>query len=564
MKKFYVALFMLPVFTHAVAQDSRVWGTYYGGTGNENAIAIASDAFGNVFFAGVTNSNGMAYNGHQMAFGGGNIDAYLVKFNANGQRVWATYYGGSGDEMPFFGGKLGIATDASGNVFLAGLTNSTNAIASGGFQNTIGGGYDAFLVKFDSAGIRQWGTYYGGSGVDYGYNCATDASGNVYLCGNATSSGLATGSAYQTTISGSGDAFLAKFDQTGTRLWATYFGGSGTEDGMAVATDPVTNAVVLGGTTNSTNGIANQAAQGVYGGGSTDAFVAAFTSSGNALWATYFGGNGDESVLFNSDIDLAFDSTHDVCITGLTTSTSGIATINAMQSNFGGGSYDGFVSMYNQFGALIFGSYIGGSGDDRIYGAVCDSLNNMYVCGRTTSAVGIASNGFQNTYGTNEDGFIIRLEIGISPAFECGTYYGGNDLDWCDGVALGPGGSLYGVGSTASLTGISQSGFQNTFGGGQSDAYLVRMTRCSELLSTNEPNELDVIAVYPNPAGRDLTIHAPLVDATLEFTDASGRVVYSCAFSQHAVVNVSGFAEGIYFVRVYDDRNYYTRIITVQ
>ena len=97
------------------------------------------------------------------------------------------------------------ATDASGNVYLAGYTDSTTGIATtGAHQTTYGGGvYDAFLVKFNSSGVRQWGTYYGGTGYDDGYSCATDASGNVYLAGSTNSTtGIATTGAHQTTSGG--------------------------------------------------------------------------------------------------------------------------------------------------------------------------------------------------------------------------------------------------------------------------------------------------------------------------------------------------------------------------
>ena len=101
---------------------------------------------------------------------------------------WATYYGGGGAELAY-----SCAVDASGNIYLAGYTSSTSAIASGGHQNTYGGGnYDAFLVKFDGNGTRLWSTYYGGSGEDVGRSCTVDAAGNVYLTGYTSStSGIA-------------------------------------------------------------------------------------------------------------------------------------------------------------------------------------------------------------------------------------------------------------------------------------------------------------------------------------------------------------------------------------
>jgi len=138
------------------------------------------------------------------------VDAFLVKFNSSGVRQWGTYYGGTVNDE-----ESSCATDASGNVYLAGRTKSTTAIATtGAHQTTYGGGYyDAFLVKFNSSGVRQWGTYYGGTGTDEGRSCATDTSGNVYLAGYTQSTtGIATTGAHQTTYGGSSDAFLVKFD----------------------------------------------------------------------------------------------------------------------------------------------------------------------------------------------------------------------------------------------------------------------------------------------------------------------------------------------------------------
>ena len=144
-------------------------------------------------------------------------------------RMWGTYYGGGGfDQMN------DCATDASGNVFAAGRTESTWSIGSGGHDNSYGGGSsDAFLVKFNSAGVRQWGTYYGGTLSDFAYGCATDPSGNVYICGPTYStSGIASGG-YDNTHAGNNDAFLVKFNSGGVRQWATYHGGSSFDNGDA-------------------------------------------------------------------------------------------------------------------------------------------------------------------------------------------------------------------------------------------------------------------------------------------------------------------------------------------
>ena len=189
----------------------RQWGTYYGGTAAEGAYHCATDASGNVYLAGdASSTTGIATTGaHQTTYGGGTDDAFLVKFNSSGVRQWGTYYG----ELTF-DNDVSCATDASGNIYLSGTTSSTTGIATtGAHQTTFGGNYDAYLVKFNSSGVRQWGTYYGGSVGDHGYSCATDASGNIFLAGYTQSnSGIATTGAHQTTYGGGTDAFLVKFN----------------------------------------------------------------------------------------------------------------------------------------------------------------------------------------------------------------------------------------------------------------------------------------------------------------------------------------------------------------
>jgi hypothetical protein len=152
---------------------------------------------------------------HQSTFGGGDYDAFLVKFNSSGVRQWSTYYGGSGEDDSY-----SCATDASGNVYMTGETSSSvSAIATvGSHQSSYGGGSkDAFLVKFNSIGVRQWGTYYGSIGYDIGLSCATDATGNVYMLGGTSSTltAISTISSHQSTFGGGGyDAFLVKFNES--------------------------------------------------------------------------------------------------------------------------------------------------------------------------------------------------------------------------------------------------------------------------------------------------------------------------------------------------------------
>lgn len=540
MKKLYTLSITAFLVCCLSAQDLRTWSTYYGGTGNEGSFSTVIDPWGNVYIAGITMSNGMAFNGHQMTFGGGNVDAFLVKFNAAGARVWATYYGGTGDEQTFFPGRMGLCTDAMGNVYLAGLTNSTNAIASGGFQNMIGGGVDAYLVKFDSAGVRQWGTYYGGSQMDNGYDCAADANGNIYLCGRTGSTGLASGG-FQNTLAGQTDAFLVKFDAAGNRLWATYYGGTAIEEGFTVACDDSLN-VIIGGCTGSTASIASGGFQNTYGGGASDAFIAKFDAGGSRIWATYYGGTAGEWYMQTSDMEMVCGANGEVYVSGYTESSNGIAFMGA-QNTFGGGTNDAFLLKMDGAGNRVWSTYYGGSGDEIGHGVALDSAGNVFLSGKTTSAAGISLGGFQVSYGGSTDGFLVKFnEQGTRL---CATYFGGNDFDSLEECAVGEDGTIYCSGNTATQTGITFNGFQNTFGGGSSDAYLVKFTPCNDLLSI-DPAPAQNVALYPNPTAGVLICETSTENSLIEIRNAVGQAVLQATFDFRFESDLSEFSSGMY------------------
>jgi hypothetical protein len=320
---------------------NRLWATYYGGSGFDAAQSIAIDnASGNIYIGGITQSStNFANGGFQNTLGATNsIDAFLVKFNGSGSRLWATYYGGSGDDYGY-----GVATDASGNVYLGGYSKSSTGIASGGFQTTyIGGNQDAFLVKFNGSGSRLWATYYGGSGDDYGYGVATDASGNVYLGGTTSSTYNISASGFQSIYSDSIDAFLVKFNSTGSRLWGTYYGGTSWETGRDVTTD-VNGNVYLTGYTSSTVIMSTFGYQTIYGGGSRDAFLVKFNNNGSRLWDTYYGGSRiDEGSAVTTDANGnvyligTTESTNNIASSGFQNTNGGLEDAYLAKFNSGG------------------------------------------------------------------------------------------------------------------------------------------------------------------------------------------------------------------------------------
>ena len=457
----------------------RLWGTYYGGTGDEYGESCATDMSGNVYLSGQTGStSGIATTGAHQTTYGGSYEAFLVKFNSSGVRLWGTYYGGTGADI-----GASCATDMSGNVYLAGYTQSTTGIATtGAHQTTSGGYYDAFLVKFNSSGVRQWGTYYGGTAFDEGISCATDASGNVYLAGlTLSSAGITTTGAHQTTFGGgSSDAFLVKFNSSGVRQWGTYYGGTGYDEGASCATDTSGN-VYLAGYTSSTAGIATTGAHQNTIAWSDDAFLVKFNSSGVRQWGTYYGGTGRAD-----GVSCATDASGNVYLAGRTDSETGIATTGAHQTTYGGGYYDAFLVKFNSSGVRQWGTYYGGTGRDEGASCATDASGNVYLAGRTKSTTAIATTGaHQTTYGGGSyDAFLVKFNS--SGVRQWGTYYGGTGYDREASCATHTSGNVYlaGLAGWASTNGIATTGaHQTTYGGGSYDAFLVKFDACPAVYS---------------------------------------------------------------------------------
>ncbi len=457
-----------------VIDPSLLWATYYGGITDDFGEGVAEDGTGNVYMIGLTNSSSsIATSGaYQTAIGGGGYDVFLVKFNSLGLRQWATYYGGGGQDIPY-----GIATDVAGDIYITGRTFSTSGISTPGAYHTAhGGGKDAFLAKFSNSGGILWATYFGSSNDDDAFGVATDVSGNVYISGDTRStSAISTSSSYQTTYGGGGkDGYLAKFNSSGAIQWATYYGGSNDDGIIGVATDGTGN-VYISGYTISTSAIASSGAfQSTYGGGQ-DAFLVKFNSSGARQWATYYGGAG-----YDEGNGVVTDGAGNVYITGFTQSSSAIATSGAYQTTFGGGN-DAFLAKLNSSGVMQWATYYGGTGSDGGTVLATDLAGNIYMSGFTNSTTAIATSGaYQTAYGGGADDAYL-VQFNTTGSVQWATYFGGSNSDVPRGVATDGFGNVYMTGGTTSTSAIATSGaYQTTFaGGGFGDAFLAKFNFCT-------------------------------------------------------------------------------------
>jgi hypothetical protein len=387
-----------------------------------------------------------------------NVGSYTGNLIIDPTIEWSTYLGGT-----LYDAINGITTNKDGYVYAVGATSSTASIATvGSYQVSFGGGAnavgaDAMLLKFDADGNCIWTTYYGGTGVDIGRSIAVDTLGNIYIAGQTNSqTGMGTAATHRPAPFSplqNSDAFLAKFDTSGQRIWGTYFGGDGNDGDIATALACSRDGgIYLGSRTESETGISTPGAfQAVKSSGlsAIDGFLARFNTSGNLDWATYYGGTLDESIY-----SISIDSLANLYLSGSTNSDAGIATPGVYQSSYGGGDVDGFVAKFDAAGQRLWGTYFGGDLYDIITGAYISLDSHLYLVGNTTSSSGIASAlSHQQNFGGNQDAFLAKFSLDGQRLWS--TYYGGAGADAGSGIAEGIDGAIMLMGITTSPTQIA-------------------------------------------------------------------------------------------------------------
>jgi len=373
---------------------------------------------------------------------------------------YSTFLGGS--DMDY---ANGVAVDALGNAYITGYTASVDFPVVSAAQSSPGGGscledgvatpcFDVFVSKLNPSGTALvYSTYLGGSDEDYGAGIAVDSSGDAYVAGYTYSTNFPVQNALQPDNAGGVDAFVTELSSDGASLiYSTYWGGSLDDVGTGIAVDSRGNAYLSGYTESTNFPVTSGAFQTTYGNGAHNGFVVKFNSGGAQVgYSTYLGGSGDDYAYA-----AAVDSAGDAFVTGATNSTN-FPTLNAFQPNYAGGQcavapntfpcYDAFAAKLNPAGsALLFSTYLGGTGSDYGYALALDSSANVYVTGYTTSVNFPTTPGaFQRAFGGAYDVFVTKLNnSGSTLAYS--TYLGGSGTEVAYGIAVDSNGSAYTTG----------------------------------------------------------------------------------------------------------------------
>ncbi|MGQ0761524.1 MAG: thrombospondin type 3 repeat-containing protein [Acidobacteriota bacterium] len=499
------------------------YSTYLGGTAEYYGPAIAVDGAGNAYVTGSTRSTNFPVTaGAFQSTNHAPYNAFVSKLDPTGSTLlYSTYLGGSGGGF-YNDMGLAIRVDPAGNAYVSGVTNSTNfPVTPGAYQTTFGGGGftgccfpgDAFITKLNPSGSSLvYSTYLGRSGWEVGRGIAIDASGNAYVAGTTHSTNFpVTPGAFQPTFRGTSgcggntnSAFITKLNPSGTGLvYSTYLGGSGFDGASSIAVDTAGSAYVTGHAYSpnfpTTAGAFQASPPGPTCPG--PAFVSKLNASGTGLaYSTYLSGTNG----YAEGNSIAVNAAGNAYVTGYTNSTTFPTTAGAVQTTYGGGGRDAFITKLNTTGSgLVYSSYLGGNGFDHGIGVSIDSSGNAYVTG------GADSPNFPTTGGSlssvnagSQDVFVSQVDAG-GTSLLYSTYIGGSGDDYGTGIGLDLVGNVYVSGVTGSVNfPVTVGAFQTTKGTGN-DALVLKLTLASPPLDGDADGVPDTTDNCPNAANAD-------------------------------------------------------------
>ena len=545
----------VPLTSPSGIQANLDYSTYYGGNAVDAFTDIKVASNGDRAVVGYSaGSNFPTIAGLGTSFILGNVyDAVLLKYTADDTLRYATYYGGNG-----FDQANSVAFNSAGDIFIGGHTQSTNLItasnsgetgqtANGYYLNTaLGFKSDGFLTKIYSAGNAVlFGRYMGGSKSEYINGIHIDASDNVYVCGTTSSADFPVVNASKSSIGTSPNAdqfdnIVGKFNASQTAQWLTYFGGSYNSDATTTTTEYASDIVTdnagnvfIGGVSDELNfPVQNPTPLNLntfydnHLDGTSDGYIARFTSSGVPNYATFVGGASDEilkRIVYKPN-------TGELYFAGKAYSSLGFpfkvksGAYNSTYRLIGGNSFVGYINSNLE---AQWVTYYGKSKTKSFdaSGLSVDNTGVVYLSGSTTSdslvyGSTVPSGAYvDNTLG-NTDGYVAIFNS--SKQIIHAHYFGGSGSDAISNSDLNGTSSLYVIGNTLSASGsaitannfpiaytpITASLIDSTFNGSNDgfisrfNLYAYNLVGVQEMSSITNGN----ILAYPNPTNNNVTL----------------------------------------------------------
>lgn len=462
-----------------------VYSTYLGGAGNDYGRAIDVDQEGNAYVTGTTASLNFpilaaldpSWNGGNSADWRGPLDVFISKFSPDGELVFSTYLGGSGQDEGY-----AIAVDPGGIVYVAGTTESPSFPLANPVQSSRGGLRDAFVAGLTLDGRELVvSTFLGGSRDEETYQLALDETRALHLTGATRSTNFPVRNALQPGLSTPSpsdgtqrlDAFITKFAPGASNLvYSTFYGSEHTGDrAESIALDDVGNAYI--------------AVSRCDNYGCSQVELLKLTPTGDQLlFTTSFGGNG---ILL--DPSIAVGPPDRITLTAWT-SIAELGTLNQPGPNFPDYA-DTIVAQFDaNNGAFLQSAFLGGGNHDYAQSSVVDREGNILLLGDTRSPDFPTMNPLQPALRGSADLFLTKLR-GEDLRILFSTYFGGSGSEFLyspGALALGKGDEIHFTAQTSSIADFPLNRPFQSNPGGQEDAFVAKVSFGEALRITQAEN----------------------------------------------------------------------------
>lgn len=351
-----------------------VWAKGIGGGSNDHGRSIVLDGLGNVYVAGdfdglVDFDPGVGLNLKDVQ---GGSDIFVAKYDTQGQFVWVKTFGGIGVEN-----CRDMIIDGNGDLIITGIfQGSADFDPNGGVSTmTSAGSYDAFMVKLDNTGNYIWSKSIQSTNSNYINQIVLDYSGNINVVGyfQGTADFDPSAGTFSLTTIGNKSIFFGKYDGQGQLLNVQMIGGSGFEEGKAIAVDLQNNIYISG----DFRGVVDFDPSGnttfLTSAGLRDVFVAKYNSQGNFIWADRIGGQGEDQASA-----LTIDSDNEVFAAAYYNHTLTLSNDQIFNSK---GNIDIVMARYNPQGDILFATSHGGANGDVTTAILATNNNELYSIG---------------------------------------------------------------------------------------------------------------------------------------------------------------------------------------
>jgi hypothetical protein len=448
---------------------SARWARGVGGIDDDYGWSVATDAARNVYVAGYFTALARVGPTNFMSYGGSDI--FLVKYDRNGDPLWATRAGGATNDQ-----ARAVVTDSAGNAYLTGHFRGAGMFGTSNIVSR--GGEDLFLARLDASGRWLWTSTAGGTNTDEGRSVAIDGAGHCYVTG--VFFGSAVFGTNVVTSGGQMDVVVAKANAGGEWLWARSFGGAGFDESRGLAVTASGECYVTG----FFNGSAEFPGTNMVSRGGADIFVAKFGPRGDLLWVQQAGGaDADEGHA------LVLDAAGNLHLTGGFAGMANIFGTDASAQGFPG-SMDAFLVKLDADGRPIWFRRGTGSSHDSGNAIAVDAEGDVYASGLF---VGSASFGSQRLTSTSGQADVFFVKYNRSGDFLWAFQAGGTAYMSGNGLGVDSEGSAYGTGfyrSSTTVGGLILT--NNNFG---RDAFIVRVDGPPRLRIT--ASNAQVVVAWP-------------------------------------------------------------------